>query len=337
MVQVLPVQDQVFECAADMTATQLIVTALSKSYQNIAADICRVNNWDCRIVPRNSVFLGKVWLYVGSQYDVAYDHPRLMTFAPRAIYITVEGEFRQEYSWAKLRHLCRRSPCYVTSKWGRAIFESHSVPVQDVVYHGVPIAPRIQREALKGRCRPYNAVYLNAHYVFLDEKGSPIPFCERKGWRWWPTVAERVGGVGFIPFGSPQIPHTIQYSAPDIDTVYQLLTLGKVYTSLTTHEGFGLNNLMALAVGTKMVAWDIPIFRELYDGIQGVYFVPTREQHRCYVDWRYFVEAGWFDFMWGDLEEYISTVQKALNDTAGVDAGTVLQKFDPWKLYEKFW
>jgi hypothetical protein len=113
--------------------------------------------------------------------------------------------------------------------------------------------------------------------------------------------------------------------------VYRLLALGKVYANLSTHEGFGLNPVMALAMGTAVVAWDIPVFRET---IPEAAFVPAEHEQRCHVDQRYGLEPGWFITKWGDINQFIETVKKAMNTS--VDYTSVRQRYDAKKLYTKF-
>jgi glycosyltransferase involved in cell wall biosynthesis len=113
--------------------------------------------------------------------------------------------------------------------------------------------------------------------------------------------------------------------------VYRLLSLGKVFANLSTHEGFGLNPVMALAMGTPVVSWDIPVFRET---MPEAIFVPVDTEQKCFVDQRYFLEPGWFIMKWGKIEDFIEAVKKAMNTT--VDYAAIRQRYDAEKLYTKF-
>ena len=93
---------------------------------------------------------------------------------------------------------------------------------------------------------------------------------------------------------------------------------------------------MALALGLKQVAWDIPVLRETIGDIHGVYMVPAPIKRNCYMDIRYGLEPGVMEFYYGDINEYISVVEKALGDNTPVDRDAVLNRFNPDRLYRKF-
>jgi Glycosyltransferase len=308
--------------ASDLTKVVTITTAKALSYRIIAEQICRTNEWYCAVyeIPQFKE------AFIGSQYDLAYwaYWVRNLRFA----YVTVEGEFMSEYSWAKVRDICNSTRCYVPTKWGKELFESHGVKVQDVIPHALPTPiPDPPRE------RSISAVYLNAHYRFYCRPfdSYTCDACERKGWRWWRDVRNAFpDALGFV--GScAHVDGAISYGNASIEDVYRLLALGRVYANLSTHEGFGLNPVMAMAVGTPVVAWDIPVFRET---MPEAVFVPVEHEQRCYVDQRYLLEPGWFIFRWGNISEFIEAVKKAMG--TGVDYASVRQRYDAKKLYTKF-
>ena len=301
-----------------------ISTARTLSYKIIAEQICRANEYWCSIstlphLPANII--------VASQYDIAFwghyilYHINHISF----IYMTVEGEFMSEHSWAKVREICKRTRCYVPTKWGRELVESHGVKIQDVIPHALPEPiPDPPKERI-------SAVYLNAYYSFPCRYLAAVCIeCERKGWRWWPEVKKAFpDALGFVS-GCAEVEGAIGYSGASIEDVYRLLSLGKVYTNLSTHEGFGLNPVMALAVGTPVVAWDIPVFRET---MPEAVFVPVNTEQKCYVDQRYMLEPGWFIFRWGSIDQFIDAVRRAMNTQ--VDYAAIRQRYNS-KLYTKF-
>ena len=304
----------------------IVQTANAQSYVNIANHICRVNGWQCQVVRKPSYALTQIDMYIGSQYDVAFDYWFIQYRKPRVVYMTVEGDFQFSYSWDKVRAVCSSIYCVTPTKWGRGIMEQHNVRIADVIYHALPDPPE-PFPVFRSRPKPYDVVYLNARYDFLDERGSVIPDCERKGWRWWPAIRERFPAIGFVNVDGT--PGTIVYRAPSDSYVYYLVVLGKVYASLTTHEGFGLNPIMALAVGDKVVGWDIEPQRELMGDISGVYLVPVNRSRFCYADVRYQLEPAKFLFQWGDINSYISTVEKALTDNVQIDYTLLENRFSP--------
>jgi len=303
-----------------------ISTAKALSYQIIAEQICRVNEYRCPIYTLPHM---PVDIIVASQYDIAFWAYHILPYANqlRFIYITVEGEFMSEQSWAKIRSICEKTRCYVPTKWGREVFESHGVKVQDVIPHALPTPiPDPPKE------RPISVVYLNAYYRFLCRpfEVTPCMECERKGWRWWKEVRNAFpDALGFVS-GCGEVEGAVGYRNASVEDVYRLLSLGKVYPNLSTHEGFGLNPLMALAMGTPVVSWDIPVFRET---MPEAVFVPTNVEQKCYVDQRYMLEPGWFIFRWGDINQFIEAVKSTMNMT--IDYSAVRQRYSP-KLYTKF-
>ncbi len=303
----------------------IVRTAVAQSYRNIARQICDVNGWNCRVVPRSSVWTAEIDMYVGSQYDVVYEYGLLAVHTPKLLYITVEGDFVYPGHWASLRELCKKTHCVVPARWGRALLEGRGVDVDGVVHHALPPGWESVRASPS-----YDVVYVNARYVFKNGMlGREASECERKGWRWWGDVCRRFRCVGFVSNCDGGVPGAFGYVAGEASDVYRLLALGKVYTSLTTHEGFGLNNVMALALGVKQVIWDIPVLRETVGDIPGVYTVPAESVASCYVDYSYGLAPGVMEFRYGDIEEYLDTVAKALNDSTRVDVGAVVERFSP--------
>jgi len=308
--------------ASDLSRVVIITTARALSYKIIAEQMCRANEWYC-IVYEIPQFRE---VFIGSQYDLAYWAYWVKDL--RFAYVTVEGEFISEYSWAKVRDVCNNTRCYVPTRWGKELFESHGVKVQDVIPHALPEPiPDPPKE------RSISAVYLNAHYRFYCRPFDlfTCDACERKGWRWWPEVKRAFpDALGFVS-SCAQVDGAISYDNAPTEDVYRLLSLGRVYTNLSTHEGFGINPIMAMAMGTAVVTWDIPVYRET---MPEAVFVPAENEQKCYVDQRYGLEPGWFATKWGRIEEFIEAVNKAMNTS--VDYASVRQKYDAKKLYTKF-
>ena len=304
----------------------IVSTARALSYQIIAEQICRSNGFRCPIYTLPHM---PADIIVASQYDIAFWAHHIYRHANqlRFVYMTVEGEFMSKYGWAKVREICNRTRCYVPTKWGKELVEAHGVKVQDVIPHALPEPiPDPLRE------KSVSIVYLNAYYSFLCRRLAVEPCleCERKGWRWWPEVKRAFSdALGFVS-GYAEVDGAINYSNASVEDIYRLLGLGKVYTNLSTHEGFGLNPVMALAMGTAVVTWDIPVFRET---MPEAVFVPVSTEQKCHVDQRYMLEPGWFIFKWGSIEEFINAVKSAMNMT--VDYASVRQRYSA-KLYTKF-
>jgi len=176
--------------ASDLSKVVIITTAKSLSYRVIAEQICNVNGWHCAIytIPQFKE------AFIGSQYDLAYWAYWLKNL--RFAYVTVEGEFMSEYSWAKVRDICNGTRCYVPTKWGKELFETHGVKVQDVIPHALPEPiPDPPKE------RSISVVYLNAHYRFYCQPFDlyTCDACERKGWRWWLEVKKAFpDALGFV-------------------------------------------------------------------------------------------------------------------------------------------
>ena len=303
-----------------------VSTARALSYKIIAEQICQANGYRCSI---NTLPHMPVSIVIASQYDIAFWGHYIFHYVDQLqfVYMTVEGEFMSEHSWMKIREICNRTRCYVPTKWGKELVESHGIKVHDVIPHALPEPiPDPPKE------RPISAVYLNAYYAFLCRYLATVPCleCERKGWRWWPEIKRAFPDVlGFIS-GCAEVEGAIGYRNASVEDVYRILGLGKVYANLSTHEGFGLNPVMALAMGTAVVAWDIPVFRET---IPEAVFAPVNTEQKCYVDQRYMVEPGWFILRGGDINQFIETVKKEMN--MAVDYAAVRQRYSS-KLYAKF-
>jgi hypothetical protein len=298
------------------------------SYSIIAREICRVNGWQCRYIT------GDLWLpidvdaFIGSQFDaVKWHNVRPRRFA----YITVEGQFDSAHAWRALRDLCDRIACYVPTQWGRAVLEAHNVRVQDVIPHALP-------EPVPGPPgeRPLDVIYLNAYYRFYcrDRFGllNQCDACERKGWRFWPEIRKAFpGSLGFVS-NCEVVDGVVGFKAKDIVDVYRLLALGRVYAHLSTHEGFGLNPVMAAAMGTAVVSWDIIPTREI---LPEAAFVPARDCATCYL-YPYDITArGHFTACWGSIDEFIKAVREVLKSSLQVDWQAVRQKFSAQKLYTR--
>jgi len=300
----------------------IIRTARSLSYVLIARQICRANEWDCDITGN----VGDADVFVGSQYDVAFS--RFWIRPKKFVYMTVEGEFLNESGWKKVKEICDEVRCYVPTKWGKELVESHGVKVQDVIPHALP-------EPIPDppNTRAVSVVYLNARYEFFCQffALSTCQECERKGWRWWPLIKRAFpDALGFVS-GCGNSDRAISFGNASTEDVYRLLALGKVYSNLSTHEGFGLNPLMALAMGTPVVTWDIPVYRET---MPEAVFVPVNVEQKCFVDQRYFLEPGWFIFRWGDIDQFIEAIKRAMN--MSVDYASVKQRYNAQRLYTKF-
>jgi len=300
----------------------IIRTARSLSYVLIAQQICKVNGWGCNIA-RDAVEFDS---FIGSQYDVAFNY--FWMKPKKFVYMTVEGEFMYESGWKKIRDICDKVRCYVPTKWGKELVESHGVKVQDVIPHALsePIPDPPSNRAV-------SAVYLNARYEFFCQPHAfaTCQECERKGWMWWPRIKEALpDALGFVSncAGSDK---AISFGNAPTEDVYRLLGLGKVYPNVSTHEGFGINPIMALAMGTAVVTWDIPVYRET---MPEAVFVPVDHEAKCFVDQRYFLEPGWFITRWGNLDQFIEAVKKAMNTT--VDYASVRQRYNAQRLYTKF-
>ncbi len=305
------------------------------SYQNIAEEVCRVNEWECKIYRRNiHTIPNRVNLYIGSISDVAYEYMWLKDKPIDVIYMVIEGELADPYDRRNVAQLCNKATCISVTKWGKELAENMGITnIADVIYHAIPGDERVYRR-LRNREGSLDAVYLNGYYKFEAERQSRNEVCDRKGWRFWPKICERFDAVGYITGSGNPSDCVIKVNLKSDTDAYRLLVNGKVYTSLTINEGFGLNNLMALAVGRKMVAWSIPLFRELYEGIDGVYLVETDDFERCFIGYASAVKPTWLPSYWGDINKYIDRVHEALNSTVSVDYGKIEQKFSK-ELYKR--
>jgi len=299
------------------------------SYSIVAREICRVNGWACRLVTGDVWFPLDVDIFIGSQFDVVRWHnvrPR------RFAYITVEGEFLSPDAWQALRRLCGAVRCYVPTRWGKALLEAHNVRVQDVIPHALPEPiPDPPGE------RAVDVVYLNAYYRFYcqDRFGlfSQCDGCERKGWRFWPEVRRAFpSSLGFVS-NCEKVDGVIGFRAQDTADVYRLLALGRAYAHLSTHEGFGLNPLMAAAMGTAVVSWDIMPAREV---LPEAVYVPAPNCVTCYLYPFDYMARGKFTACWGNINEFIEAVRKALELPPAVDWQAVRQRHSAQKLYARF-
>lgn len=309
------------------------------SFTNVVKDICKVNQWKCNITSGGPfapyTLIGTFDLFMGSSTDFQFS-----VVDSKVYYISVEGNINPIYK-PKLKTICRRKYCISATKWGAKIFEQHDIPVADVIYHALPLpvpntTPKVDRT--------YNAIYLNAAYFVL--RGGEI--IERKGWKLWPIIADAIpNSYGFTKSNFSSLPKyykydadysavekkVVKYSSMSLSEIYSLYENAKVFTNLSYNDGFGLNPLMALAVGTNLVAWDFPVFRELYEGIDGAYLVPAEKQFECMI-----LSAPKLSLycVEGDAEKYVATVKRVLDNWRLADWQTVRQKFDPYRLYSKF-
>jgi hypothetical protein len=299
------------------------------SYAIIAREICRVNGWQCKYITGDVWFPLDVDAFIGSQFDVIkWYNVRPRRFA----YITVEGQFDSAHAWRALRDTCDRIACYVPTRWGKALLEARGVRVQDVVPHALPEPiPEPPRE------RPVDVIYLNAHYRFYcrDSLGlfSQCDGCERKGWRFWPEVRKAFPCSLGLVSNCERIDGAVGFKAGDIADVYRLLALGRVYAHLSTHEGFGLNPLMAAAMGAAVVSWGITPVQEI---LPEAVLVPALHCTTCYLYPHDIMARGTFTACWGNVSEFIETVRRALESPPAVDWQAVRQKFNAQKLYAKF-
>ena len=180
-------------------------------------------------------------------------------------------------------------------------------------------------------------MYLNARYRLYCQDRFGIYYecneCERKGWRFWPQIKEVFPNSLGLVSGCSEVSNAVGFKAQDTIDVYRLLALGRVYTHLSTHEGFGLNPVMAAAMGTAVVSWDIVPVREI---LPEAVLVPTQHCAECYLYPLDFMARGKCYMCWGDINKFIETVRKALKSPPQVDWQAIRQKYNAQKLYTKF-
>lgn len=307
-----------------------IITVGVKSYQVVRDEICKLAG-RCG---------GDRVAYIGSLLD----HYEFVQRGDRPLfsYIIVEGHITDRDYASRLAQYCRQTHCFAITKYGKAILEGHNIPVSDVVYHGIPGYTYLKSP--ESYSKRYDVVYLNHYYrLYKYENNMLTDECERKGWRFWGYIESRFNAVGytnamFMPYYNYR--KVVRYSDVPIDKVHEMIASGRVFSNLSTCEGFGMNPLTALALGLYLVTWDHPVFVELYSGVPGVRFVETSYESHCYfpkfVGFRqlklYFeVER------WGDIGRFGDAIAEMLKqaDRPNLDgASYVREKFRPDVVYK---
>jgi hypothetical protein len=181
-------------------------------------------------------------------------------------------------------------------------------------------------------------IYLNAYYRFYCRDRFELPnqcdACERKGWRFWPEIRKAFPGSLGLVSNCAEVDGAVGFKARDVADVYRLLALGRVYAHLSTHEGFGLNPLMAAAMGAAVVSWDIMPAREI---LPEAVYVPAERCAECYLYPFDYMARGKFHACWGDIDKFIEAVKRTLAlSSPTVDWQAVRQKFSAQRLYTKF-
>ena len=306
----------------DMTVN--ISRANIQSYRVVAESICHYMDVKCNIRTHDRWMFAPIStvvdIFIGSQTDMILYH--YASKRARILYITVEGKYRNRYDVDTARHICSSHVCIVTSEWGRSVFEEQGIPVADYMYHPIPPVSSELVSMLRRQQRPYDLVYLNGYYQLYPQTDQD---CERKGWHFWQTINTKFHSIAF---SNRDIPYAIKYSTPDISNVYKLLALGKVYTNLSKFEGFGLNPVMALYVGDKVVSWNAPVMSETLDGIDGVYFVPAGRSKMCILTNDIIgIGSALIEHRWGSIDEFIDIIKRALMSTNQIDYGVLESRF----------
>jgi hypothetical protein len=292
-----------------------------QSYRVVAESICHYMNAKCNIQPHERWMFSPVDVFIGSQSDMIVR--QYIASKARVVYVTVEGKYKNQANVESAKQICKSRPCIAVTKWGKAIFEEQGIPVADYMYHPIPPISAELVQKLRGQPRPFEAVYLNNRYQLTPQHD---PMCERKGWHFWRDVYSQFNSIGFI--GNGDEPNAIRFSSPDIADVYKLLALGRIYTNLAKHEGFGLNPVMALYVGTKVVTWNAMAMSETLDGIEGVYFVPANQSKTCELSTiMHGTGDALIEYKWGDIRDYMAMVKTALSSTASIDYAALESRF----------
>jgi len=295
-----------------------------QSYRVVAESICHYMGVRCNMHAHDRWMFAPISvvvdIFIGSQTDMIFY--QYASKRARILYITVEGKYRNRYDADTARHICSSHVCIAATKWGEAIFEEQGIPVADYMYHPIPPVSSELVSMLRRQQRPYDLVYLNSHYQLYPQTD---PDCERKGWHFWQAVSSRFHSIAF---SNHDIQCAIKFSTPDISNVYKLLALGKVYANLSKFEGFGLNPVMSLYVGTKVVSWNAPVMSETLDGINGVYFVPADKYKTCVLTFDIIgIGSAFIEHRWGDTDEFAETIKRALMSAHQVDYGTLESRF----------
>jgi len=295
-----------------------------QSYRVVAESMCHYMGIECNIETHDRWMFAPIStvvdIFIGSQTDmILYQYASKRA---RILYITVEGKYRNTYDADVARHICSSHVCIVATKWGKSIFEEQGIPVADYMYHPIPPISSELVSVLRRQQRPYGLVYLNSHYQLYPKTDQD---CERKGWHLWQAISSRFNSIAF---SNSDVPYAIKYNTTDISNVYKLLALGRVYANLSKFEGFGLNPVMALYIGDKVVSWNTPAMSETLYGIDGVYFVPADKTKTCIlaVD-TIGIGSALVEHHWGDIDAYIDTVKRALSSSASVDYAALESRF----------
>lgn len=295
------------------------------SYRNVLSDICSVNDLSCRFV-----FMDGLPVSSAVNYDLVIGNVKdIVSFniKSRIYYIVVEG-YLQKLQAHMLKLRCKDRYCISVTKWGKSILEQYDIPVHDVVYHGLPVTNLPDPNDYDKRV--HDVIYLNASYNLLTTNFRRI---DRKGWQFWPDVYNAFPNSKGYTNSKLSLPGVETYKSKTIDEIYAILNSGKVFANLSLSEGFGINPLMALAVGTNVVFWDLPVFRELYQGVRGAYFVPVNNTFNCL-----FPDNIMYSILCshGDVLDYILMVRYTLSNWSLADYQTIRQRFNPHTVYRSF-
>jgi len=295
-----------------------------QSYRVVAESICHYMGIKCNIEIHDHWMFAPIStvvdIFIGSQIDmILYQYASKRA---RILYITVEGKYRNTYDVDVARHICSSHVCIVATKWGKSVFEEQGIPVADYMYHPIPPISSELVSVLRRQQRPYDLVYLNSYYQLHPKTDQD---CERKGWHFWLTISSRFHSIAF---SNSDVPYAIKYSTLDISNVYKLLALGKVYANLSKFEGFGLNPVMALYIGDKVVSWNTTAMSETLDGIDGAYLVPADKAKKCMlaID-AVGIGSALIEHRWGSIDEFTETIKRTLMSSQQIDYATLEARF----------
>jgi len=295
------------------------VTALAtpKSFLAVVDDIRQV--------------VGDAPIMFGSMIDHVHN-----AFRTGVRYIVGDNDFYSKFNWIILKQICDKDPCISVTHWWRRVAESHGVRIVDVVPHAIsplPVEPT----------HKYDAVYLNAHYVFAPiSTGVPTYRCERKGWYMWPEVAKRLADYGYTAMGyvsgrlavSPynKYNNVVFYGNVPREKVYEMIGSGKVYVNLSGQEGFGMNPLTALYMKLRVVTLDVEYYRETMGDAPGVYWVQPDGYVDCNVAYSLIVRV-----YYADPQKFVEATLKALEDWEPNEEGRryVMERYPP-DVYKRF-
>lgn len=292
------------------------------SFNNIARDICSVNGLNCKfvyaVIPGTYIIPGTHDLFVGSASEVGVGDIRAKVY-----YIVVDTQIDTSLA-PKIKRACSNAYCISVTKTGAELLERYDIPVAEVVPHGYPLPEPKE----PNNVRPINIMYLNHSYQVIHSTKRTL--LDRKGWHLWPKIAEAFKNSVAFTSADIKAKNVVVYKNWSLEMIYRLMLGAKVYASLSLSEGFSMNVLMALASGARVVAWDLPVFRELYDGIYGITLVPATEKFTCLIPVYTMVKIDCYQ---GDINEFIDALSRTLNNFNESDWRTVRDKFNPFKLY----